>query len=223
MKLINASLILTIFLFVILISRSGADAAGIPKCVKLLHPIETKVEEIKGRGGIWGMFDQNYQINHSSVTIKLDSKITVLIARLNHLCATQNGVPLDEIAQILVPQLKASGEQVVMENLISFGHIIEEAEELIAYAKFAESNVNRKLKFDHITKTITDSQVLVNRLVELSQKIGKVESEKIMAESKILISIIEKFLATDPYLVLADKENSAIPHALFITGNSDDM
>ena len=110
-----------------------------------------------------------------------------------------------------------------MENLINFGHILEEAEELISYAKFAESNVNRKLEFDHITKTIKDSQVLVNRLVELSQKIGKVESEKIMAESKILISIIEKFLAADPYLVLADKENSAIPHALFITGNSDDM
>ena len=173
MKFINPLLILTIFLFVILISWSEVDAADAPSFVKSLHPLETKIENIKGHGGIWGMFDKNYQINHSSVIIKLDSKIAVLITRLNHLCATQNGVPLDEIAQILVPQLKASGEQVVFENLINFGHVAEEIEKLISYAKFPENNVNRKLEFDHITKKITDSQVFINRLVELSQKSGR--------------------------------------------------
>ena len=223
MKLINSPLILTMFLFVVLISCSEVDATGDQSCIKLLHPLETKVEEIKGRGGIWGLFDQNYQVAHSKVTIQLDSKIMVLVSRLNHLCATKNGVPLDEIAQILVPQIKASGKKVVMENLINFGHVAEEAEKLIAYAKFAKSNVNRKLEFELITKAIKDSQIFVNRLVELSQKIGEVGSEKVLAESKVLISIIEKFLATDPYLVLAGKENSEIPHALFLTGNSDDM
>ena len=122
MKLLNPFLIFVQFLFIILISRSEVGAADTPPCVALLHPLESKVEEIKGRGGIWGMFDQNYQVRtHATVTLKLDSKIMALIVRLRHLCATQNGVPLDEIAQILVPQLKASGEQVVMENLINFG------------------------------------------------------------------------------------------------------
>ena len=98
------------------------------------------------------------------VTLKLDSKITVLIVRLNHLCATQNGVPLEEVAQILVPRLKAEGEKVVIEDLINLGHFEEEAEKLIAYARFAESNLNRKLEFDQITKTITESQLFANRL-----------------------------------------------------------
>ena len=81
-------------------------------------------------------------------------------------------MPFDEIAQVLVPQLKAKGAQAVTEDLINLGHIEEEAEKLIAYARFAESNLNRKLEFDQIIKTIAKSQLFVNRLMELSKKIG---------------------------------------------------
>ena len=212
MKLLNPFLILIQFFFIILIFRSEVGAVDIPPCVALLHPLESKVDEIKGRGGIWGMFDQNYQArNHATVTLKLDSKIMALIVRLHHLCATQNGVPFDEIAQVLVPQLKAKGEQVLMEDLINIGHIVEEAERLITYARFAQSNLNRKLEFDQIIKTIAKSQLFVNRLMELSKKIGQIGSEKIMNDSKVLISDIEKFLTTDSYLILADKETVEIP------------
>ena len=212
MNSLNPFLILIQLLFVILISRSEVGAADASPCAALLHPLESKVEEIKGQGGIWGMFDQyHFKVNHTPVTLKLDSKITVLISRLNHLCATQNGVPLEEVAQILVPQLKAKGEQVVMEELINIGHIVEEAERLITYARFAQSNLNRKLEFDQIIKTIAKSQLFVNRLMELSKKIGQVGSEKIMNDSKVLISDIEKFLTTDSYLILADKETVEIP------------
>ena len=70
----------------------------------------------------------------------------------------------------LYPQLKAKGEQVVMEDLINIGHVVEEAEKLIAYARFAESSLNRKLELDRINKTIKESQPFANRLVELSEK-----------------------------------------------------
>ena len=211
MKLLNPFLIFIQFFFIILIFRSEVGAVDTPSCTTLLHPLETKVGEIKDRGGIYGIFDQShFKVNHTSVTLKLDSKITVLISRLNHLCATQNGVPLEGVAQILVPQLKAKGEQVVMEELINIGHIVEEAERLITYARFAQSNLNRKLEFDQIIKTIAKSQLFVNRLMELSKKIGQVGSEKIMNDSKVLISDIEKFLTTDSYLILADKETDEI-------------
>ena len=221
---LNPFLILIPLLFVILISRSEVGAVDASPCAALLHPLESKVDKIKGQGGIWGMFDQNYKVrNHATVTLKLDSKITVLISRLNHLCTTQNGVPLEDIAQILVPRLKAEGEKAVIEDLINLGHFEEEAEKLIAYARFAESNLNRKLEFDQITKTITDSQPFINRLVELSKKIGEVGAEKFLTDSKVLISDIEKFIATDSYLVQADKENSEIPSSRYLTGNSDAM
>ena len=221
---LNPFLILIQLLFVILISRSEVGAADASPCAALLHPLESKVEGIKGQGGIWGMFDKNYKVrNHATVTLKLDSKITVLIVRLNHLCTTQNGVPLEDIAQILVPRLKAEGEKAVIEDLINLGHFEEEAEKLIAYARFAESNLNRKLEFDQISKTITESQPFANRFVELSKKIGEIESETILTESKVLISDIEKFLRTKPYLVLADKETAEIPHSRYITGDSDAM
>ena len=224
MNSLNPFFILIQLLFVILILRGEVGAADASPCATLLHPLESKVDEIKGQGGIWGVFDQNYKVrNHATVTLKLDSKITVLIVRLNHLCTTQNGVPLEEIAQILVPRLKAEGEKAVIEDLINLGHFDEEAEKLIAYARFAESNLNRKLEFDQIIKTITESQPFVNRLGELFKKIGEIESEIILTESKVLISDIEKFLKTNPYLILANKESSNIPHSRYITGDSDAM
>jgi hypothetical protein len=54
-----------------------------------------------------------------------------------------------------VPQLKAKGEQAVMKYLLNLGHFVEKAKNLIAYARFAESNLNRKLEFDQISKTVT--------------------------------------------------------------------
>ena len=224
MNSLNPFFILIQLLFVILILRSEVTAADTTSCAKLLHPLESKVEAVKGQGGIWGMFDQSYKVrNHATVTLKLDSKITVLVVRLNHLCTTQDGVPLEDIAQILVPRLKAEGEKAVKEDLINLGHFEEEAEKLIAYARFAESNLNRKLEFDQISKTITASQPFANRFAELSKKIGEIESETILIESKVLISDIEKFLRTKPYLVLADKEKAEIPHSRYITGDSDAM
>jgi hypothetical protein len=132
-------------------------------------------------------------------------------------------VPLEEIAQILLPQLKAKGEQGVMEYLLNLGHFIEEAKKLIEYARFAESNLNRKLEIDQISKTVTEAKTFANRFAELSQKIGEVEHEKIMLEAKVLISEIEKFLETNPYLILAGKETAEIPHSRYITGDSDAM
>jgi hypothetical protein len=223
-KLLNLSLIFIQVLFLILISRSEVGAAETQACATVLHTLESKVGEAKGQGGIWGAFDQNYQIpNHGKVTLKLDSKITTLIVRLQHLCRTQNGVPLEEIAQILLPRLKATGEKKLMEDLINLGHFEEEAEELIAYVKSAKKNLNRKLELNQITKTIKESQLFANSFVNIFKRIGAVGSEKIMTDSKILIDDIEKFLMTNPYLVQADKETANIPHSRYITGDTDAM
>ena len=54
MNSLNPFLILIQLLFVILILRSEVTAAGTSSCAALLHPLESKVEEIKGQGGIWG-------------------------------------------------------------------------------------------------------------------------------------------------------------------------
>ena len=44
-----------------------------------------------------------------------------------------------------------------------------------------------------------------------------------MVDAKVLISEIEKFLETNPYLIIADKETAEIPHSRYITGDSDAM
>ena len=66
MKLLNPFLIFIQFFFIILIFRSEVGAVDTPSCTTLLHPLESKVEEIKDRGGIYGIFDQShFKVNHT--------------------------------------------------------------------------------------------------------------------------------------------------------------
>jgi len=191
MKLINPFLIVIQFLFIILVLRNDA-IAGEPSCIALLHPLESKVDEIKGHGGIWGMFEKNYKVRaHARVTLKLDSKIMVLLVRLNHLCSTQNGVPFDEIAQVLVPQLKEKGEQVLIEELVNIGHTLKKAKILIAYAKFAENNLNRKLDFNRISQAVKESQPYVDRWWECLKKLVRWSRTQFWQTQKLL-SVISK-------------------------------
>ncbi len=115
------------------------------------------------------------------------------------------------------------GEQALIEELVTIGHTLEKTKILIEYARFAESNLNRKLDFNKISQTVKESQPYVDRLVNVSKKIGEVESDTIMEDAKSLIKDIETFLATNPYLVLAEKESAEVPHARYITGDSDAM
>lgn len=223
MKLLKPFLIFIQFLCVILLLSRDARAMN-PSCAELLHPLESKVDAIQGQGGIWGNFDKFYKVrNHATVTLKLDSKVMFLIVSLNHLCKTQNGIPFDVIARMIVPMLKEKGEQLFLEEMFNFGHSPEEVEKLVEYAKFAENNLNRKLDINQIMKTMEESHPYIDRLVALSDKIGKVEPDSILNEAKSLIDDIEKFRATNPYLKQADYENSQVPHARFITSNSDAM
>ena len=224
MKLFNPFFISIQVLFVVLVLRSDSRAADDTSCAALLYPLESEVESIKGMGGIWGLFEKNYKVrNHARVSLKLDSKIMVLTFNLRHLCETQNGIPFGEIARVIVPILKEKGEQAFKEEMVNIGHTWIKAEELVVYARFAEKNQNRKLDFNVTSKTIAEAQPFVDRMVALAQKIGEIESDVILADAKVLISDIEKYIATTPYIIQALRENGEVPHARYITGDSDAM
>ena len=93
----------------------------------------------------------------------------------------------------------------------------------IAAAKLGAAKViavdNDELCYENGIENVNNNNV--GKIVEV--KIGEIESEIILTESKVLISDIEKFLKTNPYLILANKESSNIPHSRYITGDSDAM
>jgi len=223
MKLLNPFLIFIQFIFIFLILTRDARAEN-PSCTESVLSLESALDAIQEQGGVWGRFNKFYNVrNHATVTLKLDSKVKTLFVNLNHLCETQNGIQYDEIALVIVPQLKEKGEQLFLEEMIGLGHTPEQAENLVEYARFAENNLNRKLDINQIMKAIKESHPFIDRLVGLSEKMGEVESDKILDDAKVLISEIEKFHTTNSYLKQADYEHKQVPHARFITGDSDAM
>ena len=223
MKLLHLFSIPVTVCLILLLIRSDVKAND-TSCLELVHPLATKVERVKAQGGIWGIFDKHYKVrNHAVVTLKLDSTITFLMVAVDHLCSTQNGIPYDEIATVIIPWLKEKGEKVFMEDMINIGHTKGEAENLVKFAKYSEMSRTRKLDLNQIKKTIDSSIPLIGRLIVIADTIGKKGSEEILAESKILIEDVGKLRATDPYLIQAIFEDEQIPNARYITNNSDAM
>ena len=211
------------FIFIVLFLSRDVIAEN-PPCAQLLHPLESAAEEVQGQGGIWGSFNKSYdEKNHATVTLKLDSKIMYLIVRLNHICDTKDGIPYDDIAEAIIPLIEELGEELFIEDMVNRGHSPVQAEKLIEYSKFAQKNLHRKLDFNQVKKTIEESQPYINRMMGLFQKIGKAQSNIILEEAKTLISDIEKFHTTNPYLKQSEYEDSQIPHSTYITGTSDAM
>jgi hypothetical protein len=222
MKRLFSFLIYTQFILIFFLgSKVGAEA---PSCSASLHALEGMVEFVQGQGGIWGRFSQSYDVKgHAKVTLTIDSKFRRLIGSLNHLCVTRNGIPFGEIARLIVPMLKEDGEEEFMKKMSHIGHSEEECEKLVEYARFSEKNLNRKLDINEIMKVIKDAGAYVEEYVVLSDNMGKSEGGVILEKAKTLISELEKFETTNSYLVQAHAETMEVPHARFITGNSDAM
>ena len=223
MRLLKPFSILVQTFFIISVFAGGAQASD-RSCLNSLHPLQSKVESIKARGGIWGEFDKHYKVrNHATVTLKLDSNITFLLVTLNHLCMTQNGVEYGEIASIIIPKIEKNGDKLFLDEMVTLGHSLGEAEGLLKFAKYAKSLRHRKLDINQINKTIQESKVLVDRLWVIYKNLGKKSAKIILSDSKVLIADIQKLRTTDTYLKQADYENSQIPNARYLTNNSDDM
>ncbi len=223
MRLLHPFPIIVQIFFVICLFRNDAVAEDL-SCLELVHPLHSSVEGIKAQGGIWGIFDKHYKVrNHARVTLKLDSTVTFLMVALDHICSTQKGIPYGEIATEILRIIKEKGEKQFMEEMINMGHANEEAVNLLKFAKFSETSRTRELDIKQISITIQESKPLIDRMVEIANKMGTVDSDSILAESKALISDVGKLRSTDLYLKLADFENSQEPNARFLTNNSDAM
>ena len=223
MKLLNPFLINIQFIFFFLLLSHDARAEN-PSCAVPLHSLEGEVDAIHGQGGIWSQFGKSYQVRgHAKTTLTLDKMTMILIVSLKHLCTTLNGIPYDEIADVIIPLLKENGEDEFMGIMINYGHSPEQAEKLVEYARFTETNLNRKLDNSRVIKTIEETRPYIDRLVSLSKNMGELGSDKTLETAKTLIVDMEAFRTTNPYMIQADHEALQIPHARFITGDSDAM
>lgn len=191
-------------------------------CDDLIHPLDTKVNNVKDRGGMWDRYEKSRQLRkHSFLALKIDSKAVALMFTLNYLCSTLEGVPYNDVAEYIVPQVKEIGEAGFIQKHVDLGHSMKDVTDWVNYGRFSVKNQNRKLDMGQIKKTVEQVKVRVDRYVQLHQKVQVPEA--VIADTKALIADIEKLHETDPYLKQADYENGQVPHSSILSNTGDEM
>ena len=239
MKLLKIFLIIQIVVIAPL-HLGPAQADNSKACYDLFRPLEKQAQKIKDRGGIWELFENGASLRkHSIVGLHVDSKITSLIDTLNYLCESQDGLPINEVANYLVSMMKKEGREGFIKYYLSLFHSIEEIEVWAEYAEYFEANRKRKLDFNQTKNTLTKAQKFFERYTTLAQNIDStndkelrikalrllvpLQAEGIAEEGKVLTEDIKQFIAMDPLLKQANLENSEIPFAPNLTGGAEPL
>ena len=215
---------LFLFLNVILIVPwlFGSAQARSNACDDLAHPLHTQVNGVKDRGGMWSRYEKSRHLTkHSFLALKVDSKVVALMFTLNYLCSTLEGVPYNDVAEYIVPQVKEIGEEGFIKKHVDLGHSMKDVTDWVNYGRFSVKNQNRKLDMGQIKKTVEQMEGPVERYVQLHQKVQVPEA--VIADTKALIADIEKLNATDPYLKQANYENGEVPHSSILSNTGDEM
>jgi hypothetical protein len=221
MKL-HKSFVLLIQVILIVPLLLGAAQAGSNACEDLTHPLHSKVNVIKDRGGMWSRFEMGRKLqNHSALALKIDSKIIGLMFTLDYLCDTLDGIPFNDVAEYIVPQVKEMGEEGFIRKHVDLGHSMKDVTDWVNYGRFSVKNQTRKLKLDQIRKTVDQARDPVERYEKLYKKTQAAPA--VIAETTALIADIEKLHATDSYLKQADYENNQVPHSSILSNTGDEM
>ncbi|MFQ5450389.1 MAG: hypothetical protein ACE5E9_07140 [Nitrospinaceae bacterium] len=191
---------------------SPAQPPGNP-CTNLVSPLERQRDDVDSVGGIWALFQRSPALrSHSSEAIQLDSKINKIILTLKYLCDTRDGVPLNELARYVTESLAEKGKTTFSKELIIQGKPEAEIKRWFEYTRYAQTITARKLDFERVKKTITDSKSYLRKYQDLSRELEEKDSANpVLQETVTLSRDIDQFLANDAYMSLAINENSRIP------------
>jgi hypothetical protein len=221
MKL-HKSFLLLLLVFLIGPLLLGSAQAGSNACDDLSHPLHSKVNSIKDRGGMWARFEKGRKLrDHSALALKVDSKVIGLMFTLDYLCSTLDGIPYNDVAEYIVPQVKEIGEAGFIKKHVDLGHSLKDVTDWVNYGRFSEKNLNRKLEMVQIKKTMEQILSPVERYEQLYKKTQA--APVVISQTKALIADIEKLHATDPYLKQADQENAQVPHSSILSNTGDEM
>lgn len=200
----------------------GPAEADPKTCKELVHPLHSKVNVIKDQGGIWDQFAKVPGLqNQTALALRVDSLMVGIMFTLDYLCRTQEGIPYNDVARYVVSRIREIGEEGFIEEHVALEHSPEKVAQWVEFGKFAESHLNRKLDLEQIRKTVEQSRVFIDRYKLLFE--SKSTASVVIAEGKTLVSDIEQFRATDPYIKQADYESSQTPHIPSLSNRGDTM
>ncbi|MBT3921638.1 MAG: hypothetical protein HOF21_03590 [Nitrospina sp.] len=224
MRLLKTFLFIQFFLITPLMLNS-AMADNTKECFNLFSPIENTANAIKSRGGVWALIEKReiYR-KHATIGLHVDSKISSLIYTINYVCDSQEGMPINSVANQVVPMMKERGLEAFIEHYLTLSHPLEEIKVWAKYADYFEANRHRKLDFNRTKNTIESARKFFERYTALDHKISSTnDTEAVAKEGQAIIDDIKQFHATDPILKQVNAENMEIPHASTLTQVADEM
>ena len=143
---------------------------------------------------------------------------------INYVCESQEGIPLNALANQVVPTMKERGREGFIEYYLTLAHSLEEITIWADYVDYYNANYKRKLDFNLTKKTIEMAGTFFERYTVLDKKIRSTNDvEEVAKEGNAIIEDIKQFHTTDPILKQVNFENLKIPHASNLLNIADEM
>ena len=179
-------------------------------CLDKVKALELKRNYAVSIGGMWGYLEKNFNLKKvPAEAIQLDSRINKLFFIFNHLCETQNGIPLTPLAIYLSKNILKKSEDQFKDELLVLGKTPQQIKEWFDFCRYAESHKSRTLLDSEIQKAIAKSTKLIMRYVQLIEVIPHEERSKEPSQKiKALITDLDSLLTNQPYLSQALEETS---------------
>ena len=174
--------------------------------------LELKRDPVVSIGGMWGYFEKNFNLKKISIeAIQLDSRIDKIFFLLNHICETQNGIPLTPLAIYISKNLSNKGKDKFRNELLVLGKTPQQIKEWFEFCRYSENHVSRTLLNSEIQIAIDQSTPFIMRYAQLTRA---TPNENLPRESfqkmKNLIIDIDKLLSRQFYLSQALEETSHV-------------
>jgi hypothetical protein len=179
-------------------------------CQDKVKVLEIERNHAVSIGGMWGYFEKNFNLPKiPTEAIQLDSRINKIFFLLDHLCDTQNGIPLTPLAIYISKNLSNKGKDKFINELLLIGKTPQRIKEWFQFYNYSKNNMSRILINSKVHKAVDQSIPLVKRYVRLTEITPSMKSiNESFKKMKALVIDLDKLLSSQPYLSQALEETS---------------
>ena len=198
------------FLLILLTTSANAETS----CFNWIKQLKKKTNIVNSNGGMWGYYEKAPELRTQSVdAIQLDSRISKIFFALSHLCKTEKGIPLNDLATYSSRNLAEKGKDEFKSELLLLGKTPQQIDIWFKFYRYAQNHRSRTLEISKIQSALEQSIPLIERYVHLAESIFRNDSsEFIFNKTQTLNISIDKLLLQQPYLAQAMEEISHIPY-----------
>jgi len=203
------SIALTFLLFFYVTSTNAE-----PSCLELVKQLDKRRNIISSNGGMWGYFERVPKLRARSVeAIQLDSRINKIFFALGHLCATENGIPLNDLATYIGGNVSEKGINEFKSELLLLGKTPQQIKIWFEFYHYAQKHKSRTLKISKIHNALDKSTLYIEKYTQLAEGISRGDSPEIILEKTRALNFnIDILLTQQPYLTQALEEISHFPY-----------